>query len=569
MREVLRSRDVVGLDVIGLDVVGLDVMGGQEAVSREAGPRARRVFAASALIAFGAAMLTATGVASAQTCSSSRPKIVGGHAARLADWPGQAAFRLASATGGVANYFCGGTVIAERWVLTAAHCFHEFVDALEAPVRHSSGAIHSGRLEVVAGTEDLTRAATDKVFAIDEIVVHEDYLAAVRDAQQETDPATRTRALTAIASTVGNDIALAKLARPWRGPFARLSLEGRADPSHPPGTQLRIAGFGRTESNLAQGTHDLFRAADGRSELFAGSSRLLEAAIELVGEPSCKSRYGDATIGPGQLCAGLEQGGKDSCQADSGGPLVAMQSDGCPYQVGIVSWGAGCAAEKSYGVYTRISHHAAWIQSHTGPLRGVASAVAKGRSRGLTKDEIGEAVRQLGQTLAGSRGVSIGVKGGNRVRLGADVVFEVASDIAGRLIVLDIDAAGEVLLLFPNRFVTDPKVGQVAAGVRLAIPGAGYGFSVFRASEPVGEGRLVALVTPEGFDIERFAAAADRLGKGFKPVEEPTSYLMRLVRQIETTINPEATRSGGGAAAAQAVTADGWAWGTATYVIER
>ncbi len=504
--------------------------------------------------------------AAAQTCSSTRPKIVGGHAARIADWPGQAAIRLASDAGGVAFYFCGGTIINERWLLTAAHCFHDFTDAVEAPVRHSSGTIYGGRLEVVAGVEDLTKAPDANVYAIDRIIVHEAYLAAVRVSQKEANPDLRAQALDGIAGTVGNDIALARLAKPWPGPYARLSLDGAADPRSPPGAQVRVAGFGRTESNLAKPTLDRFLTADGLGELHAGSSRLLEAAIELVDEPRCKARYGPAAIGPGQVCAGLEQGGRDSCQADSGGPLVATRSDGCPYQIGVVSWGAGCAAEKSYGVYTRVSQHAAWIQKHAGELRGLTGAETTVASRGLSRAEVGEAMRQLGDTLTGSRGVTISVRGGNKVKLGADVVFEVASDIAGRLVVLDIDAAGQMLLVFPNRFVTDPRVGQVAAGAKLAIPSTGYGFKAFRASEPLGEGRLVAIVAPDGFDIERFAASPERRDKGFKPVEEPASYLMRLVRQIETAVRPAETRSGG---AAPKPGTDGWAWGSATYTIER
>ncbi len=527
----------------------------------------RYVSAALSFAAACALMLAPLTPAAAQTCSSTRPKIVGGHAARITDWPGQAAIRLASEAGGVAFYFCGGTVINKRWLLTAAHCFHDFTDAVEAPVRHSSGNIYGGRLEVVAGVEDLTRVGPESVFAVERIIVHEAYLAAVREAQKVADTEARTQALEAISGSIGNDIALVRLAKPWPGPYARLSLDRAADPRSPPGVQVRVAGFGRTESNLAKPALDRYLTADGLGELHAGSSRLLEAAIELVDEPRCKARYGQSTIGPGQICAGLEQGGRDSCQADSGGPLVATRSDGCPYQIGVVSWGSGCAAEKSYGVYTRVSQHAAWIQKHAGELRGLTSAEATVASRGLSPTEVGEAMRQLTQTLTGSRGVTIGVRGGNRVKLGADVVFEVASDIAGRLIVLDIDANGQMLLVFPNRFVTDPRVGQVAAGAKLAIPSTGYGFKAFRASEPLGEGRLIALVAPEGFDIERFAASAERRDKGFKPVEEPASYLMRFIRQIETAVRPAETRSGGGTAAKSSI--DGWAWGSTTYTIEK
>jgi secreted trypsin-like serine protease len=74
-----------------------------------------------------------------------------------------------------------------------------------------------------------------------------------------------------------------------------------------------------------------------------------------------------------QICAGLEEGGKDSCQGDSGGPLIAYDRKGCPYQIGIVSWGVGCAGKKDYGVYTRVSHHAAWIADKAGPI---TSAIA-------------------------------------------------------------------------------------------------------------------------------------------------------------------------------------------------
>jgi secreted trypsin-like serine protease len=63
------------------------------------------------------------------------------------------------------------------------------------------------------------------------------------------------------------------------------------------------------------------------------------------------------------MCAGFAEGGKDSCQGDSGGPLFATDSDGSYVQVGIVSWGAGCAQAGFPGVYARVSELSAFINS--------------------------------------------------------------------------------------------------------------------------------------------------------------------------------------------------------------
>ncbi|KAL1464067.1 hypothetical protein WDU94_003750 [Cyamophila willieti] len=59
------------------------------------------------------------------------------------------------------------------------------------------------------------------------------------------------------------------------------------------------------------------------------------------------------------MCAGYPEGGKDSCQGDSGGSLLTEDLDG------IVSWGIGCARSNSPGVYTRVNHYMEWLQQNT------------------------------------------------------------------------------------------------------------------------------------------------------------------------------------------------------------
>ena len=69
-------------------------------------------------------------------------------------------------------------------------------------------------------------------------------------------------------------------------------------------------------------------------------------------------------IKPGMLVAGLEKGGKDSCQGDSGGPLVIFDAQQNKYiQIGVTSWGEGCARAKKYGVYTNVAVYADWVNA--------------------------------------------------------------------------------------------------------------------------------------------------------------------------------------------------------------
>src|SRR5262245_48365948 len=488
-----------------------------------------------------ALMLCAPSLAQERPCNSARTKIVGGENARLPDWPGMATLRLHSDTGQVSQYFCGAAAISERWILTAAHCLPNYVGQLTSHLRNSRGEEHEGRLEVVLGVGDLTTTNAQHVYPVAEVVMHESYRAAV-DAAFRLTQSEQVRALESIAPSQGDDIALIKLGRPWRGQISRLSLSASTDPDPLLGAQVRVAGFGFTKTQTLQ----RFPRADGRGELFAGSALLLETAVESIRPKECKGRYANAAIGGGQICAGLEQGGKDSCQGDSGGPLIMTDAQGCPWQVGLVSWGEGCAERNAYGVYTRISHYADWIQKHTGPLAGAAPVLQAPGAAALSPVLLEEGLKQLESLLGPSKGrLKLGIRGGNRVRLGQQVIFDALSEIAGKLIILDVNASREVTLIYPNRFVAAADPGRIRAGQQVAVPGPDYpGFTAFQAVEPIGKGELLAVVAPEDFDLERFAANRAVVGKGFQPVNDPPGFLMRIIRQIELALAARA-RAGG------------------------
>gem|GEM_PF-4893692 len=70
------------------------------------------------------------------------------------------------------------------------------------------------------------------------------------------------------------------------------------------------------------------------------------------------------TLRESQICAGLPQGGVDTCTGDSGGPILA-DIEGVVTQIGITSFGYGCALPYQYGIYTNISHYMDWIKQYT------------------------------------------------------------------------------------------------------------------------------------------------------------------------------------------------------------
>ncbi|XP_023290504.1 transmembrane protease serine 9 [Orussus abietinus] len=97
---------------------------------------------------------------------------------------------------------------------------------------------------------------------------------------------------------------------------------------------------------------------------------LQKVGVRVVDNNVCREWYASQgkkwRVAPGQMCAGHEEGGRDSCWADSGGPLmVGSHPGGSTMVVGVVSTGIGCARPRLPGVYTRVSEYIPWITQQT------------------------------------------------------------------------------------------------------------------------------------------------------------------------------------------------------------
>uniref|UniRef100_A0A182R0N2 Peptidase S1 domain-containing protein n=1 Tax=Anopheles farauti TaxID=69004 RepID=A0A182R0N2_9DIPT len=252
-------------------------------------------------------------------CSNVVELIVGGETAKNGEFPHHAllGYPPEDASSQAYRFICGGTLISDRFILTAAHCFS-----------------HENPVVVRLGEYDLTVDSTTQLdFGIAEIIRHPSY----RNRYSYHDVA---------LIRLNETVLFSKVVRPaclWTEPALNVS-------------RFVATGFGKLDEG---------------SEL---STKMMKVQLDLFPSTDCSEMFQglrkfENGIDKGQLCVGSLVGGKDTCQGDSGGPLQTLtEPRSCIYNiVGVTSLGAACGVGNSKAIYTNVAHYLDWIEQIVWP----------------------------------------------------------------------------------------------------------------------------------------------------------------------------------------------------------
>ena len=247
---------------------------------------------------------------------ASASAIVGGAPAAPGRWPWMAALVSPYSSDAAQGFTCGGTVIAPRRVLTAAHCVL---------------GVAPSELAVVVGRQRLSQPG-GKTIPVAGIAVFPGYV----DSQRQP--------LDAAIVTLAEDAGVAPV---------RLATAADAA-AWAPGTASWVAGWGQLEAKPTAGGTNYY------------ADRLRELQLPLVSDEACEAAYGAGNEAVAyrpqyNLCAGTGTGTTGGCYGDSGGPL-AVETPAGWVQVGIVETGDACASPGFYDIYTRADRISAFAR---------------------------------------------------------------------------------------------------------------------------------------------------------------------------------------------------------------
>ena len=311
-------------------------------------------------VALPLSALNAQAPATKQDTTAAKKKIYYGDAAKKGAYPFMVSIFKASAKQSEAGihgaHFCGGSLIRQRWVLTAAHCMYELD---QQPPR----ARKPEDINVYVGSNEFKGGQRIKVRRI---IVHPKY-------EVEENP--------------DNDIALLELAEapaPGRTSIITLATPATEQDFGVPGKAVTAAGWGENEEGefpkaLMEVKLDIVDAGTcnsnilswRRNQWFENNVAGLRAKLSLSEETVNQMRKlldsspQERVITDNMICTAKFATRKDTCVGDSGGPLFAEVSRGRFVQVGLTSFseaGCGMAEQGLFGVYTRVAQYIDWIE---------------------------------------------------------------------------------------------------------------------------------------------------------------------------------------------------------------
>ncbi|HEX2919576.1 MAG TPA: trypsin-like serine protease [Bacteroidales bacterium] len=233
-------------------------------------------------------------------------KITGGTDALISDYPWQVYIIAGSKA-------CGGSIISDRWILTAAHC-----------VYGNRGFLSPDSVRVKANANNPYDPYEGETHQADQVKAHEQY-----------DPKTNK-----------NDIALIRLQTPIvnSSPIKIVTREDASFGATDPGVMTWVTGWGLTSVN---------------PDRYPSNLKKVQLPIISLEQASVVWKSIPSTV----LMAGYRNGNRDACNGDSGGPMV-VNVLGDYKLAGVVSWGSSNC--NTYGAYTNVSLFEEWIYSNTG-----------------------------------------------------------------------------------------------------------------------------------------------------------------------------------------------------------